>query len=204
MLIGVVGKSGAGKSTLIRKMHSFDNSVIHVDIDKVGHDILSDEKIVRKIVEIVGDPTVVENGVINRKKVGNIIFNDKKKYDEYYKYTEDIEYAIIDKIIEDNKDKKVVLDWILLDNTKYWGKLDYKILVKTNYEVRKSRVVIRDNINEKYFDLRENMKDDYNTSEMDYIIDGNTTNDEMIKKILGELKWVKMVCLKVYIIKQTW
>jgi len=204
MLIGVVGKSGAGKSTLIRKMHSFDNSVIHVDIDKVGHDILSDEKIVRKIVEIVGDPTVVENGVINRKKVGNIIFNDKKKYDEYYKYTEDIEYAIIDKIIEENKDKKVVLDWILLDNTKYWGKLDYKILVKTNYEVRKSRVVIRDNINEKYFDLRENMKDDYNTSEMDYIIDGNTTNDEMIKKILGELKWVKMVCLKVYIIKQTW
>jgi len=204
MLIGVVGKSGAGKSTLIRKMHSFDNSFIHVDIDKVGHDILSDEKIVRKIVEIVGDPTVVENGVINRKKVGNIIFNDKKKYDEYYKYTEDIEYAIIDKIIEDNKDKKVVLDWILLDNTKYWGKLDYKILVKTNYEVRKSRVVIRDNINEKYFDLRENMKDDYNTSEMDYIIDGNTTSDEMIKKILGELEWVKMVCLKVYIIKQTW
>jgi len=188
MLIGVVGKSGAGKSTLIRKMHSFDNSFIHVDIDKVGHDILSDEKIVRKIVEIVGDPTVVENGVINRKKVGNIIFNDKKKYDEYYKYTEDIEYAIIDKIIEDNKDKKVVLDWILLDNTKYWGKLDYKILVKTNYEVRKSRVVIRDNINEKYFDLRENMKDDYNTSEMDYIIDGNTTSDEMIKKILGELE----------------
>jgi len=188
MLIGVVGKSGAGKSTIVRKMHSFDDSVVHVDIDKIGHDILKNKDIVDHIVGIVGDFSVIENGVLNRRKVGNIIFNDKKKYEEYYKYTEDIEYAIIDGIIAENKDKKVILDWILLDRTKYWKILDYKILVKTNYEVRKDRVVIRDSISEEYFDLRENMKDEYDSSEMDYVIDGDTTSDEMIKKILGELR----------------
>ena len=31
----------------------------------------------------------------------------------------------------DSADKIVVLDWILLDRTKYWDNLDYKILLDT-------------------------------------------------------------------------
>ena len=117
MLIGVVGKSGSGKSSLVRRMKCFDDSIIHVDIDKIGHDILKDKEVVRNIVKIVEDDSVVINGVLDRKKVGNIVFNDLEKYNKYYKYTEEIENAIIDKIIDDNKDKKVVLDWIILDQT---------------------------------------------------------------------------------------
>ena len=85
MLIGIVGKSGAGKSSLVKRMMTFDNDIVHIDIDKIGHDILKDEKIVNNIVKIVGDTSVVVDGVIDRKKVGNIIFNDLKKYNEYYK-----------------------------------------------------------------------------------------------------------------------
>ena len=47
MLIGVVGKSGSGKSSLVRRMKCFDDSIIHVDIDKIGHDILKDKEVVR-------------------------------------------------------------------------------------------------------------------------------------------------------------
>lgn len=188
MLVGVVGKSGAGKSSFVRELMKMDVSIVHIDIDEVGHDILKDKNIVSHIVSIVKDPEVVENGVLNRKKVGNIIFNDLSKYEEYYKYTEDIEYKIIDEIIDKNKDKIVILDWILLDRTKYWSKLDYKILLDTDYEVRKSRVVNRDNISEYYFDLREVMKDDYNRDEMDVVIDGNNINEEVVERILGELR----------------
>lgn len=191
MLVGVVGKSGAGKSSFVRRLLEIDNKIIHIDIDKIGHDILKDKEIVAHIVGIVKDPSVVENGVLNRKKVGNIIFNDLSKYEEYYKYTEDIEYKIIDEIIEDNKDKVVMLDWILLDRTKYWNKLDYKILLDTDYEIRKYRVVNRDDISNEYFDLREVMKDDYNRDEIDIVIDGNNINDEVVEMILGELRWRK-------------
>ena len=188
MLVGVVGKSGAGKSTFVGMMKKIDNTIVHIDIDKIGHDILKDKDIMSHIVSIVKDPGVVENGVLNRRKVGNIIFNDLKKYEEYYKYTEDIEYKIIDEIIESNKDTVVVLDWILLDNTKYWNKLDYKILLDTNYETRKKRVVNRDRISEEYFDLREVMKISYNLDEMDVVLDGNNINEEVIEMILGELR----------------
>lgn len=188
MLVGIIGKSGAGKSSLAKRMMAFDNEVIHIDIDKIGHDILKDKDIVDNIVKIIEDESVVVNGVIDRKKVGNIIFNDLNKYQKYYDYTEDIEYEIIDKIISDNKDKKVVLDWILLDKTKYWNMLDYKILIETNYIERRNRVIRRDNISEDYFDLREVMKDNYNKEEMDFILDGNNISDALIREILGELR----------------
>lgn len=188
MLIGIVGKSGAGKSTLVKKMQDLDDSVVHIDIDKIGHDILKDSEIVNHIVEIVGDSSVLVGGVLDRKKVGNIIFNDLKKYEEYYKYTEKIEYDIIDEIISKNEDKKIVLDWILLDRTKYWDCLDYRILIDTSYKIRKNRVVLRDNISENYFDLRENMRGCYNIEEMDIVITGDNINGELIKEILGELK----------------
>jgi len=195
MLIGVVGKSGAGKSSLVERMKSFDNTIIHIDIDKIGHDILKNKEVVKNIVKIVEDDSVVVNGVLDRKKVGNIIFNDLEKYKEYYKYTEDIENEIIDEIVENNKDKKVILDWVILDQTKYWNKLDYKILVETDYEIRKNRVIKRDNISENYFNLREVMKNNYSREEMDIILEGNNISDNVIKEILGELKWKEKICL---------
>lgn len=188
MLVGIVGKSGAGKSTLVKLMKNINSSIMHVEIDKIGHDILKDQEVIDRILDIVGDPSVLVDGMLDRKKVGNIIFNDLKKYQRYYDYTEKIEYAIIDKIISDNEDKIIVLDWILLDNTKYWGKLDYKILINTEYNVRKNRVVLRDNIKGNYFDLRENMKDSYNEGEMDFILNGNNINEDVVRNLLGELK----------------
>ena len=48
------------------------------------------------------------------------------------------------------------------------------------------------------------MKESYNVNEMDLILDGNNINEEEIKNILGELRWVKKVCSKLNTIKQTW
>lgn len=188
MLIGVVGKSGSGKSTLVKRMQEFNKDIVHVDIDKIGQDILRNSEVINNIVRIVGSNEVIENGALNRRKVGNIIFNDKEKYENYFKYTEDIEYEIIDDIISKNKDKIVVLDWAVLFKTKYYNLLDYKIFVNTEDKVRKNRVIKRDNISEEYFNLREMMYNNYDISNMDFIIDGNNYSVEDIKKILGELK----------------
>jgi len=195
MLIGVVGKSGSGKSTLVKRMQEFNKDIVHVDIDKIGQDILRNSEVINNIVRIVGSNEVIENGALNRRKVGNIIFNDKEKYENYFKYTEDIEYEIIDDIISKNKDKIVVLDWAVLFKTKYYNLLDYKIFVNTEDKVRKNRVIKRDNISEEYFNLREMMYNNYDISNMDFIIDGNNYSVEDIKKILGELKWGKRICL---------
>lgn len=188
MLVGIVGKSGAGKSTLVKKMQKFNQNIVHIDIDKIGQDILKNEDVVNNIVRIVGSEEVIENGTLDRQKVGNIIFNDKEKYEAYFDYTENIENEIIDNIIDKSKDKIIVLDWAVLFKTKYYNLLDYKIFVNTDDNIRKNRVIKRDNISEEYFDLREMMYNNYDISNMDFIIDGNNYSDKDVKKILGELK----------------
>lgn len=187
MLIGVIGKSGAGKSSLIERIAKFDNSIIHIDIDKIWAEIIQEKEVVDNVVKIVGDPSIEKGGRLDRYKTGNIIFNDKNKYEQYYAYIETIIYSIIDCKIQDNEGKKIFLDWIILDQTKYWDNLDYKILVDTDYECRKDRVIKREKISEEYFDLREVMKDKYKLEDIDLVVKGNNIDDYLIKEILGEI-----------------
>ena len=187
MLVGVIGKSGAGKSTLIERIVAFDDSVIHIDIDKIWADVIQDKDVIESIVKIADDYSILKDGKLDRYKTGNIIFKDKSKYEQYYKYIESIIYSVIDDIITNNKYKIIFLDWIVLDQTKYWNKLDFKILVDTEYSLRKDRVIERDKINSDYFDLREVMKKDYMLEDIDFVIKGNNINDDLIKEILGEV-----------------
>ena len=47
MIVGICGKSGSGKTTLAEKLiHNDKNiSVIHLDIDKIGHQTLEIENV---------------------------------------------------------------------------------------------------------------------------------------------------------------
>ena len=49
MLIGIVGKSGAGKSTFVKRMQEFNQDIVHIDIDKIGQDILKNSEVVNNI-----------------------------------------------------------------------------------------------------------------------------------------------------------
>ena len=83
----------------------------------------------------------------------------------------------IDKIITNNKDKTIILDYLLLPRTKYFNSSNLKILLDIPYEIRKERVMKRDNISKEAFDLRESASINYDEYEFDIII-----KDENIKK----------------------
>lgn len=86
---GVTGVSGSGKSTLCRAFQKVAEQrnipVLHVDLDKIGHAVLSTEqdavyqKVRADIKEVFGDSVVDENGQIVRKKLGEIVFQDPEK-----------------------------------------------------------------------------------------------------------------------------
>lgn len=75
----------------------------------------------------------------------------------------------IDKILNLNKDKIIILDWLLLLNTKYFDMCDVKILLDVSYDVRKKRAMKRDNITEEDFDLREQASIDFDETLFDYV-----------------------------------
>lgn len=76
----------------------------------------------------------------------------------------------IDNIINNNKDKIIIIDWILLPKTKYFNNCDIKILIDIPYSIRKDRVLKRDQIEEDIFILREKASISYQNNEFDLIL----------------------------------
>ena len=51
MIIGICGKSGCGKSTLANLfICHYGNNCIHVDIDKIGHDVYKYKEVLCQVI----------------------------------------------------------------------------------------------------------------------------------------------------------
>ncbi len=73
--IGLTGSIGAGKSTVARYLEQLGYPVI--DADRLGHEAyLPDTSCYQQVVRVFGDEVVAEDGTINRKALGNIVFAD--------------------------------------------------------------------------------------------------------------------------------
>lgn len=181
MIIGICGRSGSGKSTLSKTLTKHYKNIIHLDIDKVGHKVLTiddvkNELIKNYCIDILNDKN------IDRKKLGEIVFNSQIEMNNLSNITWKYMQIEIDKFLKDNEDKIIILDWILLPISKYFDKCDIKILLDIPYEIRKERAIKRDNITKEEFDLREKASIDYDTYIFDYVI--NDKDNDEIKRLV--------------------
>jgi len=171
MIICICGKSGSGKSTLARELiNKYGDRGLHIDVDKIAHDVLKNYKVKKELVNTFGN-NILTNDFIDRKKLGNIVFNSKIKMDLLSKITWEFMKIKIDEIINNNKDKIIVLDYILIYKTEYFKNCDIKILLDVPYEIRRDRCMLRDNISEEQFKLREKSSIEYNKDDFDYILE---------------------------------
>lgn len=169
MIIGICGKSGSGKTTLANQiMQLVGGNAICLDIDKIGHNVLLFPEVKKELINSFGEAIIKEN-TIDRKKLGEIVFNSRNEMGKLSDITWKYMQIEIDKILNLNKDKIIILDWLLLLNTKYFDMCDIKILLDVPYDVRKKRAMKRDNITEEDFDLREKASIDFDETLFDYI-----------------------------------
>ncbi len=176
-LIGITGKTGTGKSTIATALaQKIDGQ--YVDIDKIGHQATSDPHIAKKLCDIFGNEILDSNGMINRKKLGNIVFSDTDKMqiltDITWKYME----QELDKILL-QKQQYFVFDWALLPKVNFWDMCDIKILVTSDDAMRKKRILERDHISEEYLEKRESATLDYSKLSFDFIFDNDYTKESM-------------------------
>ena len=172
MIICIVGKSGSGKSTIAKMIGSYSDDIYVLSGDLISHKTLEIDSVKNEIIEKIGN-VLDENKNIDRRKLSRIVFSDKNKLDILnnisWKYME----LMIDSYLYDKWDKIVIIDWLLVPLTKYFLKSDLNILVEADYEVRKNRVMKRDNITENEFYRRDSNALNLDLYKYDYIINNN-------------------------------
>lgn len=188
LVVGLTGNIGCGKSSLSELLMSKNIDVIDADI--ISREIMYDKELLETIFYEFGTEIKNNDGTLNRKKLGNIVFNDDDMLIKLNSITHPaIKRKINDRIIDISNQGKniVVIDAALLIEGKFLDLVDKLVVITCNEEVQLNRVVNRDNMTKEEALKRINsqMKQDEKIKYADYIIDNskdmNNLKDEFDK-----------------------
>lgn len=184
-LIGITGGSGCGKSHLSGRLR--ERGIPVIDCDLVSREIMAkDTPCAKEVCQYFGEE-ILENGEINRRALGKIVFTDP---DKLKKLNEITHKYILESIY--NKMEKEESDVVLADGATLIESgimCDMMVGIVADKETRKKRIMERDGLSEEDAELRINaQKDDsFYRENCDFVIDnslGNIDIDEFIKKII--------------------
>ena len=84
MILGITGGTGCGKTTLLRCIAAQGGLIL--DCDAIYHDLLRTDPALLGAIE-KRFPGTVENGVLQRKKLGKLVFSDEKALNDLNQIT---------------------------------------------------------------------------------------------------------------------
>ncbi len=186
MIIGLAGKSCSGKNYVGEILRSKGLEVW--DTDVMCHNGLSEN--IQAIVSEFGEGVVIRrNGHLeaSRPAIGKIVFSNPQKL----RALEGILYPWLRKLVLEwkasNPDGILVLNGALLYRAGFCDLCDCMIYVDASYDVRLSRAMRRDGIDEKTFLLREKSQGDVDFRDVDYgiplyIVTNNDSNLEEVNR----------------------
>ncbi|MBE6978117.1 MAG: dephospho-CoA kinase [Ruminococcaceae bacterium] len=145
-IIGITGGSGCGKTTLLRCIGEKGGLVL--DCDEIYHQLLqTDENLLLSIAHRF--PGVVENGALQRKKLGAIVFADEKALSDLNRLTHTAVKAEVLRRLK-NAPKLVAIDAVALFEGDLAEICHVTVAVTAPKEARIQRLMARDGISREY------------------------------------------------------
>ena len=146
MIIGITGGTGCGKTTLLKTIAEKGGLIL--DCDAIYHELLATDISLLNAIE-TRFPGTVENGTLQRKKLGAIVFSDEKALEDLNKITHGAIKAEVLRLLA-HKPKLAAIDAIGLFEGGLAELCDTTVAVTAPEEVRIQRLMLRDNISEEY------------------------------------------------------
>ncbi len=186
-IIGVTGGTGGGKTTVTNILKSFGACV--VDADVTARQVVASG--CPALSEIAKEWDVVEEGILNRKALAEIVFNDEA---ELHKLNSIVHKYVIDEIksqLVNCMDEIFVIDAIALFESGLSDMCDITVAVIADRNVRCKRIMSRDNLTEQEAWLRINAQksDEFYINNADVVIrnNGDISYEEIKETVKREL-----------------
>ena len=194
LILGLTGNIGCGKSSLSKIL--MQNNIDVIDADIISRNIFEDKELLNLVFENFGENIKNSDGSLNRKALGNIVFNDDQKLVILNGLTHPkIKEKILNKINEIRNIGKslVVIDAALLIEGGYLDILDKLIVITCKESIQISRIQLRDNLTKEQAISRMNsqMSQDEKIKYADYIIDNSGDTNNLKHKAEELIRYMK-------------
>ena len=146
MIIGITGGTGCGKTTILNIIRELGGVVC--DCDAIYHELLATDKALLAAIES-RFPGTVENGTLQRKKLGAVVFNHKEALADLNRITHSAVKAEVLRRLE-AKPALAAIDAIALFEGGLAELCDLTVAVTAPVEARVQRLMRRDGISEDY------------------------------------------------------
>ncbi|MBQ8218009.1 MAG: threonylcarbamoyl-AMP synthase [Oscillospiraceae bacterium] len=188
-ILGITGPTGCGKTTVLKQLESF--GALLLDCDSIYHQLLEEDKaLISELDERF--PGTVENGVLNRKKLGSIVFSDPEELAALNRISHAHIGAELGRRLRSFAmagGKIAAIDAIELIGSGLSGLCDTVIGVLSDREKRAERIMKRDGIDKAaaYQRIDAQREDSYFIEKCDHILYNNGTQEEFCDLVINLL-----------------
>ena len=194
-IIGITGGVGSGKSRVLNELKVQYGAYI-IEADKLAHELMEPGKVIyEEIVTAFGEVILCEEEphVIDRVKLGKIVFSDKKYLDVLNKIVHPLVKKSILMSIRQAKEKGdvrlFVIEAALLIEDEYKSICDELWYIWVDKETRIKRLMLQRNYTkEKSVSIMNNQSsDEFYKENCDFIIDNNRDYEYTSEQIKARL-----------------
>jgi dephospho-CoA kinase len=185
-VIGLTGQSGAGKTTVSGVFAEMGYAVINAD--EISRAVVEPETAcLTELTEYFGKRILLEDGSLNRKMLADLAFSDKSEQRKLnaiiYPYINELFCARI-KRCKDEGYKLILYDAPTLFESKADDLCDLIISVTAKEDIRKNRIMERENLSEESVIRRFGVQhtENFFIKHSDFVIKNNKTMEELIDK----------------------
>jgi dephospho-CoA kinase len=191
MIIGITGGSGCGKTTLLNVIR--DRGGLVLDCDAIYHGLLTTDKSMLSAID-ARFPGVIEDGILNRKKLGAIVFADKQALLDLNAIT----HAAVKKEVLrrlESQPKLAAIDAIGLFEGNLAELCDVTVAITAPTEDRVKRLMNRDGISEEYARSRIAAQHDdrWFRDRCGFILENNSNLDAFATKCVDFLRSLDII-----------
>lgn len=191
MIIGLTGGIGSGKSSVLSLFKEAGFTVFVAD-EEAKKKLNSDKILIQQVIQLVG-LKAYKNGILNRKYIADIIFNNREKLTQLNALIHPIVKKEFLKFVKKSSADFIVYEAAILFESGSADLCDFIITVTADFETKLHRILKRDETSKEAVlaRMKNQSTDDFKIKNSHFVINNNGTfkqTKQQVETIITILK----------------